>query len=106
MRGADIIRIKPRTVLTRQLAMHIHRYKIENSEAVASAVGRVASMLAGMYSVSEKTIRDVWIAQKWSKKTHSFGPTKRMQSANGYTSPPMSAATADATADAADETAT
>ena len=79
MIGNDSVRIKPRAILTRELAVEIYRYKIENMEAVASAVGRHASMLAGLYGVSEKTIRDIWTARTWSEATCMLEPTRRME---------------------------
>ena len=80
-------RTKPRAILTREIARDIYRYKIENMEAVASAVGRHACMLAGMYGVSEKTIRDIWTARTWSEETIVLDPARRKKSANERTSP-------------------
>ena len=87
MLGVDSVRIKPRAVLTREIALDIYRYKIENGEAVASAVGRHACMLAGTYGVSEKTIRDVWTARTWSEETCILDPTRGMKSVNELSSP-------------------
>ncbi len=78
----DFVRVKPRAVLTREIALNIFRYKIENVQAVESAVSWHASMLAGMYGVSEKTIRDIWTARTWSKETDILEPTRRTKSGN------------------------
>ncbi len=67
-------------VLTREIVLDIFRYKIENVQAVESAVSRHASMLAGMYGVSEKTIRDIWTARTWSEETSILEPTRRTKS--------------------------
>ena len=86
MRRVDSVRIKPRAVLTRKIAVDIYRYKIENREAVDSAIGRHACMLAGTYGVSEKTIRDVWTGRTWSEETRILDPTSS-KNANECTSP-------------------
>lgn len=88
MHKEDAARIKPRAVLTGEIARDVYRYKIENMEAVASAVGRHACMLAGMYGVSEKTIRDIWTARTWSEETIILDPTRCKKRADNRPSPP------------------
>ena len=77
-RNAEQVRIKTRAILTRDLAREIYQYKIVNMQAVASAIGRHACILAGKYGVSEKTIRDVWTARTWSEETGVLDPERRM----------------------------
>ena len=72
-------RTKPRAILTRELAVEIYRYKIENMDALASAVGQQASKMAGKYGVCEKTIRDIWTARTWSDETLFLEPTRRVK---------------------------
>ena len=68
--------IKPHAVLTKDLAIEIYRYRIENMEVVSFAVGRHASMLAARFGVSEKTIRDIWTARTWSEETRILDPIR------------------------------
>ena len=58
--------LKPRAVLTKDQVIHIFRMSIEKSNNKARPS---ATAVAKQYSVSEKTIRDIWRARTWHDET-------------------------------------
>ena len=58
--------LKPRAVLTKDQVIHIFRMSIEKSDNKARPS---ATAVAKQYSVSEKTIRDIWRARTWHDET-------------------------------------
>ena len=69
---------KPRAILTAQQAVHIFELKQRMSTSNRGNRSLSAAGVARVFSVNEKTVRDIWKGRTWSRETQHMDCSRQM----------------------------
>jgi len=67
---------RTRSILDDAKAVEIYRYKVDNVLSTKKEIKRAARALSKHFSVTEKTIRDIWKGRTWRFETEHLDPTR------------------------------